>query len=326
MRWLLLSLGLLTGALQAEPMVPDELQLLGEYPIEGMPKGNLSGLAWCSGALWGISDRDDRQLFRMQQEAERMLAIAEPFELPETPPSLLPTGMRMRSWLIHQITGNSLDFEGISCDEKGNRYLISESSAQVLQLSPIGSAQWLNLPANLIRQARASGMLREFNALFEGIAVDPAGERLWLAAERRSRGLVVLHRERDGWSCSGGCTLFSESGMEPSPEALGGHPENRDFADVAYYQSKLFTLERQAHRICRRNPNDGQTEKCWSFAAAVLTPERLYGKPYGMAEGLWIDSQGAWIGVDNGGLERADGESRPLIWRFAAPHDGWESP
>lgn len=34
-----------------------------------------------------------------------------------------------------------------------------------------------------MRQARASGMLLHYNALLEGLVIDPAGERLWLAAE-----------------------------------------------------------------------------------------------------------------------------------------------
>ena len=42
-----------------------------------------------------------------------------------------------------------------------------------------------------------------------------------------------------------------------------------------------------------------------------------------MAEALWIDNDGAWIGVDNGSQARADGEARPIVWRFKAPQGGW---
>ena len=44
-----------------------------------------------------------------------------------------------------------------------------------------------------------------------------------------------------------------------------------------------------------------------------------------MAEALAIDDDGAWIGIDNGGYTRADGEKRPIVWRFAAPVDGWSA-
>lgn len=42
-----------------------------------------------------------------------------------------------------------------------------------------------------------------------------------------------------------------------------------------------------------------------------------------MAEALALDAQGAWIGIDNGNHVRADGERRPIVWRFAAPAGGW---
>jgi hypothetical protein len=39
----------------------------------------------------------------------------------------------------------------------------------------------------------------------------------------------------------------------------------RDFSDVAFFEEKLFTLERLAHQICRRKPSNGEVERCWSF-------------------------------------------------------------
>ena len=58
-------------------------------------------------------------------------------------------------------------------------------------------------------------------------------------------------------------------------------------------------------------------------AAEALTEERRYREPFGNAEALWIDAEGAWIGVDNNGKARGDGEKRPIVWRFAAPSGGW---
>jgi hypothetical protein len=139
------------------------------------------------------------------------------------------------------------------------------------------------------------------------------------------RGVLVVHRQRLGWRCTGGCVLFSEAGSEAGPAqlgALGGEP--RDFSGLAFYNEKLFTLERQAHRICRRTLNNGEVESCWSFAAAALTDERRYPPSHGLTEALWIDAEGAWLGVDNGRFSRADGEARPIVWRFAAPEGGWD--
>jgi hypothetical protein len=132
-----------------------------------------------------------------------------------------------------------------------------------------------------------------------------------------------VHKQRATWRCIGSCVLFSESGSEPAPEQLGAQEQPKDFSGLSFYNEKLFTLERQAHRICRRSLSSGRVEHCWSFAAEALTPERLYPPSYGLAEALWVDQDGAWIGVDTGRFSRADGESRPIIWRFAAPQGGW---
>lgn len=327
MRKHFLALGLLAGAVNAEPVVLEELQLQAEYPVTGMSSGNLSGLALCGETLWAVSDRDDDRIYQLHREENLLRAEAETFVAPEPPETALPWGLRMRNWAASLVRGGTLDFEGISCDAQGNRYLVSETRAAVLQVSSNGSAQWLNLPTGLVRQARASGMLLHFNALLEGIAVEPSGERLWLGAERERRGLMVLHRKQSTWGCSGGCVLFSEAGEDAPPPGLGrGVPMSRDFSDLAFHNGKLYTLERHAHRICRRDPSKGSVERCWSFAAEALAEPRRYDVDWGMAEGLWVDAEGAWIVLDNGDKARADGEQRPIVWRFAKPSGGWEQP
>lgn len=319
---------LLSGALYAAPTpAPVELQLLAEHPVEGLDGSNLSGLARCGDEWLAVSDRADDRLYRLQAQVDSWQAVAERFSPPEAPPSGLPWGLRMRSWAINQLRGGALDFEGIDCDSAGNRYLLSETQAAVLQLGPSGNADWLKLPTSLVRQARASGMLLSFNALLEGIAIDAKGERLWLAAERERRGLLVLHKRNGGWHCTGGCVLLSEGGLQTSlAQPDSGKQVPLDFADLHYFNDRLFSLERAGHRICRRNPSSGASEKCWSFAAAALSAPRRYASPYGVAEALWLDQDGAWIGLDNGGKARADGESRPLLWHLQAPADGWSAP
>ena len=319
---------LLSTSLYAADVPPVELKLLAEHPVDGMPSGNLSGLAHCAGELLAVSDRDDDRVYRLTPEEGAWQAAAESFDALPPPPSGLPWGLRIRAWIAGLVRGGELDFEGLSCDSAGNRYLVSESHAAVLQITPSGSANWLNLPPSLVRQARASGMLLHFNALLEGIAIDPTGERLWLAAEQQRRGLLVLHKKKGSWTCTGGCVLLSQGGTEPSlplPENIGSGP--RDFSDLGFFEGKLFTLERAAHRICRRSVNDGKLEKCWSFAASVLTPERLYPFGYGVVEAMALQADGVWLGADNGnGSARGDGETRPILWHFAAPKGGWSAP
>jgi hypothetical protein len=301
-----------------------ELEFVAEHPVEGMRGGNLSGLALCQGHLWAVSDRDDDQIYRLDSRASTWQAEARTFQAPPAPDSGLPWGMRSSTWAAAYLRGGALDFEGISCDQQGTAYVVSEAQAGVLRVPPSGDVEWLRIDPAMVRQARASGMLLHFNALFEGLAVNPAGDRLWLAAERERRGLVALQRQQAVWTCVEGCVLFSEAGKAPPPAQTGRtRPIPRDFSDLAWFEGKLFTLERNAYQVCRRAPDSGDVERCWSFAEGGLAEGRRYDEPYGLAEALVIDRQGAWIGLDNNNARRADGETRPIVWRFAAPKGGW---
>ena len=319
-------LGLL--CLGAAPVMADtwpELALQSEHPVEGMRGGNLSGLAVCAGELWAVSDRDDDQIYRLDTREPLWHAEALAIDVPPPPESGLPWGVRMMGKAISPLRGGELDFEGISCDEAGNRFVVSESHAAVLQIPQAGAPSWLKIDPALVRQARASGMLLHFNALFEGIAVNPQGNQIWLAAERERRGLLTIRKKQSVWDCENGCVLMSEGGLEQPPAQLKAKAQQKDFADLTLFEGKLFTLERMAYRICRRTPDTGAIERCWSFANDALTDARRYNTGYGNSEALSLDAKGAWVGVDNGNHARADGEKRPVVWRFAAPQGGWSA-
>ena len=319
-------LGLL--CLSAAPVMAEtwpELALQSEHPVEGMRGGNLSGLAVCAGELWAVSDRDDDQIYRLDTREPLWHAEALAIDVPPPPESGLPWGVRMMGKAISPLRGGELDFEGISCDEAGNRFVVSEAHAAVLQIPQAGAPSWLKIDPALVRQARASGMLLHFNALFEGIAVNPQGNQIWLAAERERRGLLTIRKKQSVWDCENGCVLMSEGGLEQPPAQLKAKAQQKDFADLTLFEGKLFTLERMAYRICRRTPDTGAIERCWSFANDALTDARRYNTGYGNSEALSLDAKGAWVGVDNGNHARADGEKRPVVWRFAAPQGGWSA-
>ena len=298
------------------------LKLQSEHPVDGMVGGNLSGLAMCNGRLWTVSDRDDNLLYSLDVSENTWKAEPHAIEAP-APQSYLPLKLRSMAGLSAVVRGGNLDFEGVSCDAAGNRYLISEAYGTVLKVPVSGTPSWLPLPKELIEQARAQGMLQHFNAIFEGIAVNAAGDRIWLAAEREKRGLLVVRRDQDRWTCGQSCVLLSESGLDTLPPEQGGKKVSTDFSDLSLYNGKLFTLERAVYRICRRDLQTGQVERCWSFAREAMVPSRRYDQPYGLTEALVVDESGAWIGIDNNFGARADGEKRPIVWRFAAPKAGW---
>jgi hypothetical protein len=50
------------------------------------------------------------------------------------------------------IRGGDLDFEGISCDAAGNRYIVSEAHAAVLQVPASGDPEWLKIAPGMVRR------------------------------------------------------------------------------------------------------------------------------------------------------------------------------
>ncbi|MGV8916412.1 MAG: esterase-like activity of phytase family protein [Pseudomonas sp.] len=323
MRAWLAALLLIALPVVAQPL--PELKMLSEHAVDDMVGGNLSGLAMCNGTLWTVSDRDDGLIYRLDISAPVWKAESVAIKAPPAPESGLSFRLRSMAKASLLVRGGELDFEGITCDAAGNRYVVSEGYAAVLKMPVSGDPTWLKLPKALVVQAQGQGMLQKFNAIFEGIAINPAGDRLWLAAEREKRGLLVVAREQDKWACNGSCVIFSEDGKQTMPAQMGSRAVPRDFADLALYEGKLFTLERAAYQICRRDLETAKVERCWSFAADALVPEKRYSQEFGLAEALVIDKDGAWIGVDNNFGARADGEKRPIVWRFAAPKDGWSA-
>ncbi|MBV4486374.1 esterase-like activity of phytase family protein [Pseudomonas sp. SWRI153] len=323
--WALAGALLLSAmSVSAEPL--QELRLLSGHPVEGMRGGNLSGLAQCGDELWTVSDRDDEQIYRLDTRDQVWQAQTVHIDVPPVPESDLPWGLSSRTWAASFIRGGDLDFEGISCDSAGNRYIVSEAHAAVLRVPVSGPANWLKISPMLVREARASGMLVHFNAIFEGLAINPAGDRMWLAAERRNRGLLMIKRQQTVWDCDGRCALLSEGGKEMQPSQFPkARAVDRDFSDISLFNGKLFTLERNAFQICRRDAQTAKVEHCWSYAAELLQANRRYSQNYGLEEALVIDAEGAWVGVDNNFGPRADGEVRPIVWRFAAPDGGWSA-
>jgi hypothetical protein len=321
-----LASALLLTSITASAEPAPELRLLSEHVVDGMRGGNLSGLAQCGNDLWAVSDRDDDQIYRLGTGNGIWHAEAVGIGVPAVPDSGLPWGLKSRAWVASFMRGGDLDFEGITCDSAGNRYVVSESHAAVLQIPPTGPTSWLKISPMMVREARASGMLLQFNALFEGLAINPAGDQMWLSAERQSRGLLLVKRKQTVWDCDGGCVLLSEAGMEMQPPQFPkAKAVSRDFSDLSLFNGKLFTLERNAYQICRRDPQTAKVERCWSYAAELLQENRRYPQHYGLEEALIVDADGAWIGVDNNNGARADGEVRPVVWRFAAPEGGWSA-
>ncbi|KKN89961.1 hypothetical protein LCGC14_0233390 [marine sediment metagenome] len=323
----------LSVATQAQAFQPSaELTLQQAWPVEGMLSGNLSGLAACGEQIQAVSDREDNIIYTLEPGDQTWLATEETFILPEENASHLPLPLLVSAW-VRGLGGQGLDIEGISCDEAGNRYLVSEGLLGILQLGPRGGgfarAQWLSVDQALYAQGEKQGLWQQVNALAEGIAVSSDGEAIWLAAERLSRGLLKLEQYDGGWRCPlAGCVLLAERRFLPAEPFGAGVLDStilaQDFSGLSLWGGRLWTLERNEHQVCRRHPVSGHRERCWSFAETLLNESYRYPEaPFGLAEALVINDQGITIGLDNNGRARLDGDTRPWVFRFALPDD-WQ--
>lgn len=298
-----------------------QLEYAFGWSVAGMPAGNLSGLARCAGELRTLSDRDDGQLYDLAPYGIYLTAAARPFRIAGLLQYRQPFMLNIETALLSRIRGGQYDFEGLDCDSQGNQYLVSETYAAVLRITPDGTGRWLQLPDNLFAMAQQQGLLKKPNALLEGIAVAPDGQQLWLAAERESRGIIHLVREGDAWVCASPCVLLSEDETwTPRPGVVVHY---QDFSGMSFYRGRLFTLERRQRQICRREPRTGALQRCWSLHQ-VIKANGYEAVNMGGAEGLVIEDGSAWLGFDNG--QGATPEKRTLILQLHEPADGWLAP
>ncbi|RRJ82300.1 esterase-like activity of phytase family protein [Aestuariirhabdus litorea] len=303
-----MTLAALLFALLGETVhpAPAPLALLQSLPIESSDSGlHLSALSLCDGTLLTLSDRHDRQVYRLEIDPTAALARTQVWRT-LSPPAPADWGWRQRvsSWFA----GRLYDWEGIAC--RGDRlYLLSEQLNDLLISSNRGES-WLQLPRQQF--VNQGGVLRSTNAGLEGLTFN--GQGLVLAAEREARGLLQFVPEKGGWQLQ-----WLHSPLPPEPPLAGRSP---DFSGLWFESPWLYTLERNLFRICRRDTRF-QQQRCWSYADTELAPERRYRTEFGVAEGIAADAQRIYLITDNNGDARvADADDRrPQLWIFAKPAD-----
>lgn len=304
-RWLLFLVWLFSAATQAEA-----LRLLQAYPInnpENQTGLQPSGLAVCQGELWMVSDRHNQQVFQLQLNRDSHTATAIPrLHLDKIPkPSLQSYDFGTQWW--SQLS-RRYDWEGISCDTQGNLYLLSETLSQVLRIAQNGQPHWLGELAYLA--GRDKGLFEQFNAKAEGLAVN--AEKLFMAAERQPRGIIVQSRLQP--------EQVKAHYLNGFPDLT--HPE--DFSGLWQEGEQLYTLERNHFQVCRRQIETMATEQCWSYEQAEHHPDYAYhDQRYGMAEGIARLGQYLYLLLDNNESPRlnASRDTRAQLLVFKLPQD-----
>ncbi|MCA0892300.1 esterase-like activity of phytase family protein [Microbulbifer agarilyticus] len=292
-------------------------KLLGAWWIDDSEDLDISGLSFCDGELLAVADKSSERIYRLPIQADAERVTLEPkarFARPGLPDDQ-PVPLKVRA-LHYASTPLSMDFEGITCDASGV-YLLSERHNRIAQLdSAAKRAQWLT--PRWSESARARGYLQIFNAESEGLV--KAEDDFWVALEREPRGLLRLKRDEE---------VGQDFRSLPEVTGLDFRGRAEDVTALAYYDGSLFTLERNAFAVCRRELTSLRAEWCVHYRDIEEAPKYVYQDTrFGKGEGLAINQQGIFVVLDNNGVARvADAEDRRgLLLHLAMPEFASDSP
>ena len=203
----------------AEPA--PELRLLSEHAVDGMRGGNLSGLAQCGDALCGrsptattirstasIPARPSGRRKRWASTCRRCLTAACPGGCVRGP------GWRRSCVAVIWISKAS----------PATAPAIATSSAKPMRRSCKCRRRGRLLAEDFAdawfaRRGPAACCCTSMRCS-KGWRSIRRATRLWLAAERESRGLLLIKRKQTVWDCDGGCVLLSEGGHGNAASAI----------------------------------------------------------------------------------------------------------
>jgi len=281
----------LTGCFQASK--PDEssvqdLDLIAVYPLSTNRSLEPSGLVYADGSLFAVADKVDDTIYRIEIDSETPRIVPHlQFEIPSR--------------------YHFLDWEGITADEAGNFYLVSEGYGRILKVLPDSSVQWVS--GDLRTDGSELGLFAKNNAGFEGITL--LGKNHWLCAvEREPRGFIEVAMEER-------VVLPSLQMESPFLDAL---PILRipDYSGLDTDNGQVFALFRNAHLVVQMERNNSQwsESKAWSFRHIETDPRWAYiSQTFGQAEGLVVHDRDVFIVLDNnrGGRQADPGDTRPIL-------------
>ncbi len=277
------------------------LKLHKSFPVEGPENIQPSGLTIWNEQLYTVSDKHDTVIFRIIFNENN--AVLQPY-LTFNPPD-----PHNRGWF---------DFEGITMDDKGNFYLISETRFKILQVRADGSVVYWITPS--IRPfGENEGLFQVHNAYGEGITfISP--NKFIICAERQPRGMIEINLQSSPASIMAHRCEESKFGFPPGVST--------DFAGLFYFKDALYVLQRNAYLISQLTVDErGCSEgPGWSYHHIVTRDEFRYtDMQYGHAEGLAIDENYFYIILDNNGDPRkTDSEDRrPLLFLLEPPKSNY---
>lgn len=273
-----------------------------------------SGLSVCGSELVMVSDRHSQTVFSIPLPTKSTTQIKT--YRPISPFNQLPDDIKWQQQVIDwglRWTQKRFDWEGIHCNSDGSIYLASESLSAVAIVEPNGHSRWVTPSFSVELQKR--GFISTLNTGFEGITSNH--EHLLIAIEREPRGLLRASLTTRPAAIDDAQIIDNEGVISPlSPDFTGLWLEHNEG-----YSSKIYTLERNYFRVCRRTYDDWVIETCWSYRNTEKAKSfRFKNDHYGLAEGLARIGEHIYIVLDNNDEPRlTTGNRNPLLFRFKKP-------
>ncbi|UZE96250.1 esterase-like activity of phytase family protein [Alkalimarinus alittae] len=327
---LALALSLATYSIEAKELIDTPSLVLEQYwTLSGVSNLQPSGLSFCGSHLVMISDRHSHTIFSVPLNNTKSAQHTAPDKSSThaqiktfrkiSPFTDLPDNItwqvRLIDWALRW-TSKRFDWEGIHCNIDGSLYLASESLTAIAKIDPTGHPSWIT--QSLTSRVQRLGFATTLNTGFEGITANSA--RILVALEREPRGLMSITKKTHPPSMNKLKLISHEEVVSPL---------NADFTGLwletnAQGQPKIYTLERNYFRVCRRDYENWTVEVCWSYRATEQSPEfRFENDRYGLAEGIARSGEHIYIVLDNNGEPRQQsGDKSPLLFKFKRP-DNW---
>lgn len=283
------------------------LNLLKTYSVKQSEGKETSGLDFCMGNLYTVSDKHNKIFqIRFDEGQARLDPVLELENIPKPPMVKFPFGF---SQVIHKVK-KGWDWEGISCNQNETFFLISERNAAILKVNSKQHLNWLT--PSTYQTGQSAGFFKKQNAFLEGIT-HLADDTVLLAVERAPRGLMYVK--------------INQNTIEVKPIQIAPTPAPRqkersvDLSGLDFHAGKVYSLERNAQLVCQRDVKSFKIQDCASYAFAENHKEfRFTHQTYGYAEGLAITGQKVFIILDiNKMRRRTTGRRQTLLFEFKFP-------
>lgn len=180
------------------------------------------------------------------------------------------------------------DLEGISSC-KNDYFIVNEQAREILKINKTFNK--LDIDFKEIFKNFGHPLEKiSVNAGFEGVAADCARQILYISQERGPRAIIEVDLK----------TLKTVNIFQT--EVTDKKQKNLDYADLHFENDFLYILERNSYQILKYSLKNKKVISSYSFINMTnFKANELYntGEPYGLAEGLTMNSDVIYIAFDN---------------------------